>query len=374
MLGWRLALLGAWLPVCVGGCLVVKVDTTDTLTDVSLSDILTDGFTQTSIPTLPSDPSSDPTTETTDPTTTTETTIDPTTTIDPPTEPTTEPLPFCGDGTVDPGEACDDANGDNGDECLSDCALASCGDGFLHVGVEACDDGNVVDGDGCSSACTLPECGDGAVQPPEACDDGNASNADACLNTCAAASCGDGFVQAGVEACDDGNASNTDACVAGCVAASCGDGFVQSGVEDCDDGNTDPDDGCDQCQLGGLPAECEGIAVIDDPSRKSNDPGQVECDLDLPDAGQWTRFTGDAGTTMPTSPPPEFSCGTHAPGWLSGAIPTEGEGIVARDVCFHWEGDTCHWKVPISVRNCGPFVMFKLAPVPTCALRYCSAD
>ena len=31
------------------GCLVVKIDTSDSLTDISLSDVLTDGFTQTSL-------------------------------------------------------------------------------------------------------------------------------------------------------------------------------------------------------------------------------------------------------------------------------------------------------------------------------------
>ena len=56
------------------GCLVVKFDGTDSLTEVSLSDVLTDGFTQTSSPTdtLPTEPTetlTDPTDSTaTDPT------------------------------------------------------------------------------------------------------------------------------------------------------------------------------------------------------------------------------------------------------------------------------------------------------------------
>lgn len=58
------------------------------------------------------------TTTTTDPTTTssTTTTTDPTTTTA-----TTEAPPACGDGTVDDGEQCDDANPNNDDACLSDC-------------------------------------------------------------------------------------------------------------------------------------------------------------------------------------------------------------------------------------------------------------
>ena len=44
-------------------------------------------------------------------------------------------------------EACDDANPDESDLCISNCQLARCGDGFLERGVEACDDGNADDGD-----------------------------------------------------------------------------------------------------------------------------------------------------------------------------------------------------------------------------------
>ncbi len=83
------------------------------------------------------------------------------------------------------------------------------------------------------------------MQSGEACDDGNASDTDDCLTTCQNASCGDGFRHVGVEACDDGNASDADGCLADCRNASCGDGFVQAGVEECDDGNGDDGDGCD---------------------------------------------------------------------------------------------------------------------------------
>jgi cysteine-rich repeat protein len=51
----------------------------------------------------------------------------------------------------------------------------------------------------------------------EACDDGNASNTDACLSKCASATCGDGFVWSGHEACDDGNAAAGDGCDASCA-------------------------------------------------------------------------------------------------------------------------------------------------------------
>jgi virginiamycin B lyase len=79
---------------------------------------------------------------------------------------TCQRIPFCGDGTVDPGEACDDGdlNGTPG-HCGSTCALPGCGDGVLDPG-EACDDGNAVACDGCSPTCELEvgsQCGDGIV-------------------------------------------------------------------------------------------------------------------------------------------------------------------------------------------------------------------
>lgn len=183
-----------------------------------------------------------------------------------------DPMPLCGDGSIDPGEECDDGagngegamctpdcqfaecgdgyhhlaaeecddgNGVDTDACTNACTTATCGDGIVQAGVELCDDGNLSDSDGCTSTCSIATCGDMIVQPPEACDDGNASNTDGCLNTCLVASCGDGHVWAGQEACDDGNGSNTDACLSSCEQATCGDGYVWAGQEDCD-GAGDP--------------------------------------------------------------------------------------------------------------------------------------
>lgn len=156
----------------------------------------------------------------------------------------------CGDGALGPGEGCDDGNLQDGDTCTADCALPSCGDGVLDEG-EACDDGNDADDDACTSACVAAACGDGVVQPGEACDDG-AANSDqgACLTSCAAASCGDGLVHDGAEACDDGNLEPDDGCSPACQFETCGNGIVEGG-EVCDDGqNGDPDDGCtDACVL-----------------------------------------------------------------------------------------------------------------------------
>jgi hypothetical protein len=44
----------------------------------------------------------------------------------------------CGNGTVDPGEICDDMNAINTDACVN-CQKAFCGDGYVQLGVEQCD-------------------------------------------------------------------------------------------------------------------------------------------------------------------------------------------------------------------------------------------
>jgi cysteine-rich repeat protein len=62
----------------------------------------------------------------------------------------------CGNGTIDPGEQCDDGNGGNGDGCDEDCQPSACGNGLVGLD-EECDDGNAIEDDGCTSTCRLPE-------------------------------------------------------------------------------------------------------------------------------------------------------------------------------------------------------------------------
>ncbi len=160
---------------------------------------------------------------------------------------TGEPLvPVCGDSKLDPGETCDDGDGNSDDAaCTLGCQLAVCGDGLVQAGVEACDDGNQSDDDLCVAGCKPAACGDGFVGPGEACDDGNQVDDDLCGNDCAPPNCGDGKLQMNQgETCDDGNKSDEDACLTTCALASCGDGHIQTDVEACDDGNPDDTDAC----------------------------------------------------------------------------------------------------------------------------------
>ncbi|MEZ4366568.1 MAG: hypothetical protein R2939_09810 [Kofleriaceae bacterium] len=155
----------------------------------------------------------------------------------------------CGDGRLDPGEACDDGNDVDDDECTNACARPTCGDGVVS-GDEACDAG-AANGDdrACTSRCLEATCGDNLLQVGvEECDAGP-DNADDefCTTACIRNVCGDGLVFAGVEACDDGNQASGDGCRADCgKVEACGDAAVDAG-EACDDGNANPADGCDAC-------------------------------------------------------------------------------------------------------------------------------
>jgi fibro-slime domain-containing protein len=234
-------------------------------------------------------------------------------------------LEYCGDGALqaDIGEDCDDGNNKSGDGCDGVCKTEAgyscsasqptvaetcskiwvCGNGHVDPH-EACDDGNTVATDGCSADCTQVEpgytcprdagtgqgggctaapqaaCGNAKIEGVEECDDGNTINADGCDSTCsleagwscptpgAACSqvqfCGDGKLNL-TDECDDGNAVGGDGCSAQCKlelnftcptpgqlctsTVVCGDGAI-AGSEQCDDGNKNSNDGCTStCQI-----------------------------------------------------------------------------------------------------------------------------
>ncbi len=155
---------------------------------------------------------------------------------------------LCGNGTVDPGEQCDDGNTSEHDGCTSICTIeAFCGNGTIEPG-EECDDGNFEDEDGCASDCSLETgCGNGRLEVGEQCDDDNLASGDGCTGDCrieaAAPVCGNGIFEY-TEGCDDGNTTDGDGCSASCEREDgCGNGEM-TGTEQCDDGNNISGDGC----------------------------------------------------------------------------------------------------------------------------------
>ena len=236
-----------------------------------------------------------------------------------------EQAAYCGDGIlqVQLGEDCDDGNRKPGDGCNASCFTEQgylctagsgttvgtcqkvwvCGNGKVDPH-EACDDGNSVAGDGCTANCSVEAgfscpkdpltgaggkctavaqsvCPNAIVENDETCDDGNATPDDGCTGckidpgySCPTAGelctqnerCGDGNVDLDIkEECDDGNTTPGDGCGALCkiepnytcpnagqlckTTIVCGDGTI-AGTEQCDDGNKLSSDGCSaSCQV-----------------------------------------------------------------------------------------------------------------------------
>ena len=79
------------------------------------------------------------------------------------------PCTECGNGTLEPGEYCDDGNTDEHDGCSPTCQ-SECGDGILEPPLEMCDDGGTSNGDGCNAFCEIPMpyAGDGS-EPDDVC-------------------------------------------------------------------------------------------------------------------------------------------------------------------------------------------------------------
>jgi cysteine-rich repeat protein len=177
----------------------------------------------------------------------------------------------CGNGRLEPGEACDDGNRTDGDGCEASCQVpASTGGGAAGGGMAGGSmagggaggaAGGAAGGDAGGSAGGMAggdagasTCGDGQRTGGELCDDGDMDEANGCTTQCRfsapAPHCGDG-TQNGAEVCDDGNLVSGDGCEVDCTASVanvpanvCGDG-VRRGNELCDDGNATAADGCE---------------------------------------------------------------------------------------------------------------------------------
>ncbi|MEZ4365466.1 MAG: kelch repeat-containing protein [Kofleriaceae bacterium] len=151
----------------------------------------------------------------------------------------------CGDGVVDPDEACDDGNTLDGDGCARRCdSDETCGNGVRDDAAgELCDDGaanSVAPDAACRPTCQPSGCGDGVIDPlaGERCDDGGGNSlapSAACRPTCQPARCGDGVVDDD-EVCDDGNVLAADGCASDCGSdETCGNGVLDVAAgEECD--------------------------------------------------------------------------------------------------------------------------------------------
>lgn len=196
------------------------------------------------------------------------------------------------------------------------------------------------------------------------------SNAN-CTNTNGSyhCSCYSGFTKSGKQCVDiDECADGVHSCLGG--TATCTNTI---GSYNCSCNHGYVGDGRTSCYI--QSAECQNPASLTDANRKETYTGVLLCDSSL--GPNWFRFQGAAGNKMATTCVPTSRCGTHATGWLNGAHPTVSEGIVTRQVCFHWSGGCCNWSINIQVRNCSGYFVYYISgtpPVHPCHLRYCGAD
>ena len=252
--------------------------------------------------------------------------------------------PVCGDGFIDPGEACDDSNTMGGDGCSLDCKAIEanfvcptpgakcvstmiCGDGILQ-GTEQCDDGNTsAKVDGCSATCTLDpgwvcplpgtacsaaKCGDGLLAGSEECDDKNNIDGDGCSATCklqtttitvAPTSTTQGSTTVVNWTCPTPGSP----CVKTlCGAANGANPPTVDGTEQCDDGNSKPFDGCSP--------DCRWEPNCPDGACKSRCGDGLLADYDADGDGKQDEFCDDGnlrngdGCDSSCNVEPGYSC------------------------------------------------------------------
>lgn len=128
-----------------------------------------------------------------------------------------------------------------------------------------------------------------------------------------------------------------------------------------------------------LPPECMEYTPLTDATRNVTTSPYVPKSCDAQLAPGWFRFQGAAGSRMPTTPPPPYSCGTGTPGYMNGTHPTADEGIIETTACFHWADNGKDYPCfggpkPLKVLNCGEYFVYHLTPSAACMSRYCAED
>ena len=128
-------------------------------------------------------------------------------------------------------------------------------------------------GDETTTTTTPAGCGDGVLDPGEACDLGYMHNNDAgpCTQACHSAVCGDGLLWADHEQCDHGVANNDqtyNGCREDCTPGPrCGDGVLQPNAEECDESAPLDDDSIVECSACRFNARLAFVTAASHPAK-----------------------------------------------------------------------------------------------------------
>ncbi|MFT5454204.1 MAG: hypothetical protein ACI9K2_000680 [Myxococcota bacterium] len=161
------------------------------------------------------------------------------------------------------------------------------------------------------------------------------------------------------------------------IGLDCDDGEarIYPGAEEvCEDGIDQDCDGEDKLCIAPNP-ECSAYTDMTDAFRNVTWVYDfARCDNAL--RADWYRFGGDAGNWALDYAPGDFSCGTHASGWIDGHPAFIGD-TTTQTVCYDWSGPAgdCTWSHSIDVTNCGDFYVYNMIPTPWgCSGVYCGQD
>lgn len=200
----------------------------------------------------------------------------------------------CGDGVLEPGEACDDGNTDDGDCCSSSCEFESAG--------SACDNGIFCDGtDTCDGA---GSCADSSGDPCV----GNVGDADFDCS----------------ESCNE----STDSCTATDPNGSaCSDGLFCNGVEQCSNGACGFSSG-DPCagNIGDADFDCSESCNETSDQCTNNDPAGSACGSGASSACDAADTCDGSGTCDPNYATAGTSCGSSTSGVCDAADTCDGSG------------------------------------------------
>jgi len=133
----------------------------------------------------------------------------------------------CGNGVIDAGEACDDANFIDGDGCDHNCTPTGCGNGVV-TGAETCDDGDATAGDCCDASCQIEAAGSVCDDDGNACTDNVCSSIGVCVSLPNSDPCDDGNACTTGETCSGGTCRGGAAVVCGDPCLSC---YAETGCE-----------------------------------------------------------------------------------------------------------------------------------------------